>query len=112
MRVYLASPYQADTPEEIEQNVQYVLEVATMLIQAGYTVYVPHLVHYLDLHANGLGVHLSRETWLKQGMEWLKQCDAILVLGISHGVEKEIELARSLDMPIYFDLRYLMPANL
>ena len=101
MKVYIASPYTAPTPEEVEANVNKVLKVAVRLINEGYNVYVPHLSHYIEQVSKEMSVEISHDKWVDLDTDWLAHCDAMLVLGLSPGVIAEIEFAIAHGISVY-----------
>jgi hypothetical protein len=109
-RIYIASPYKAETQQQIQENVDKVLLCAIALIQKGYSVFIPHLSHYTDLKAKEIGEEVPHEKWIELDLEWLKCCNAMLVLGISLGVKSEIEFAREHSIPVYYSFKDLTDA--
>jgi hypothetical protein len=46
------------------------------------------------------------ELWLEIDFAWVKKCDALIRLpGESSGADREVELARSLGIPVYFSIQ-------
>jgi nucleoside 2-deoxyribosyltransferase len=96
-RIYIAGPY---TKGDVAQNVKAAMDAALDLIETGYAPYVPHLSHFL---------HMVRpqpyETWMALDVEWLEQCDAVLILpGESEGADREIDEAIARYLPIFNSL--------
>ena len=102
MKIYIAAPYTADTLEEREANVARAVEVAVRLLEKGYAVYVPHLLHFIDLKAKEMGVYFPESLWINIGLKELSGCDTILILGVSPGVERERQFALQNGIPVYF----------
>jgi len=100
MKVYIAAPYSAETPELIEANVDKVLAVAVRLTEKGYSVFVPHLTHHVDLKAKEMGIDIPHDEWVRLDLEWLANCDAMLVLDLSPGVRREIQFAKRHSIPL------------
>lgn len=71
--------------------------------KAGFAPFVPALDLLLGVINGDLGEEDFRET----GMEFLEVCDAMLVVSWSWGVQKEIEEAWRLGIPIYYSLEEL-----
>lgn len=107
MKVYIAGPYNADTLEQIETNVDRVLRYAVVLSQHGYSVFVPHLTHYIDQKAKEMGIELPNDKWVELDLPWLEVCDAMLVTGKSKGVRSEVEFAAEHGIPICYSLEDL-----
>jgi len=93
MKVYIAGPYSAKTPRCTELNVSQAIMIGVKLIELGFTVFVPHLSHYLDRKAESIGINIPYDKWIEMDLEWLKHCDVMLVLGYSPGVYQEIKFA-------------------
>lgn len=93
-RIYSAAPY---TKGNVGANVRRAIDISDELANAGFAVFCPLLTHFWDI------VHPhSWDFWMKQDLEWLKQCDAMVYLnGPSKGVEMEIAHARIHEIPIY-----------
>lgn len=92
--VYVAGPYTKPDPV---LNTQAAVDLAEKLVAAGYTPIVPHLCHLWHL----ISPH-SYTYWVELSAEWLRLADAILVLpGESLGTLNEVELAKTLGIPIY-----------
>lgn len=115
-KIYLATPYTAKTKWfPVKQLVQLwrflmVSRAAMRLMMAGYAVYSP-ISHTAPISC--FNVDLNHKFWLNQDWPWFDNCDELFVLKLrgyddSHGVQKEIERAWELDMPIM----YLEPKDL
>jgi len=106
IKVYIAAPYTAENPRETQVNVNGVIAVACELMQAGFAVFIPHLRHYIWLHEAG---DFPYEHWLAHDLEWLPACDVLLrQFGPSSGADGEVEAARELEMPIFYDKEKLI----
>ena len=100
MRVYIASSYTGD----IEANVERQLRVFDALRSAGHAPFAPLWAHFQDLR-----YPRDYHDWLDWCMEWVKVSDCVLRLdGFSMGADKEVELAESLKIPVYYDIRELL----
>lgn len=100
-RVYIAGPYSKGGPEE---NTKIAQEVWNRLWLAGYTPFCPHWSHYQHIL-----LPLPYEDWLMFDLEWLQFCDYLLRLpGESSGAGKEVEVARSINMPVFFSVNDLL----
>jgi hypothetical protein len=98
--IYVAGPY-SSAPE---QNVKNAIDAAEKVLAAGMIPFVPHLSHYW--HA--LYEH-DWKTWLRIDGEVLRRCDAVLrIPGESPGAEHEIQQAKILWIPVFFDLDSLV----
>lgn len=110
LRIYIAAPYSAPDAEGRQANVDRVTLVAVSLAQHGYLPFVPHLSHYIALRAEKIQQPIPRDYWLDWGLRWLEVCDALLVLDLSEGVKREIELAHKHHIAVYFSLGELYRA--
>jgi hypothetical protein len=107
-KIYIAGPY---SKGDTILNIRYALEIASQLLDYGYTPFVPHLTgiwHMLFPQ--------EYEKWMAYDFEWIKSCDALLRLdGESYGADREVELAISLDIPVFFGTtemnKYFMQEN-
>lgn len=79
------------------------MDTANELIELGFAPFCPHLTHFLHLnHAQ------PYEKWLALDAAFLKTCDAVIRIdGESNGADKEIELAKTLGIPIFFNITEL-----
>lgn len=107
IRIYVAGPYRP-TPSQhckgehdalriVNQNIRRAIEAAIALIKLGHIPYVPHLNHYIHIEMD----EDMEDMWLEQDFEWLRCCDAILLLPgyeESGGALKELELASELGL--------------
>ena len=99
-KVYVAGPY---TKGDVAQNVRIAIEYGDRLIINGYIPYIPHLTHFWHL----IFPH-DYEYWLNLDNEWLALCDMVLrIPGDSPGADAEVELAKSLGIPVYYSMREL-----
>ena len=97
MRIYVAGPYRLG---DVDANVRCAMDAGTALLAMGHAPLVPHLNHYWHLHAP----HPER-TWLDLDLAWLDVADAVLRLpGPSAGADRECEVARALEIPVFASL--------
>lgn len=95
MRVYIAGPY---TKGDVAVNVRRAIEAASKVWDHGHYPYVPHLTHFWHMITPR-----PYEDWLDLDNQFLPCCDALVRLsGCSSGAGKEVELARSLGIPIFY----------
>lgn len=79
-KAYIAGPYTANTPEEVEENVRRAEAAAWWYYLKGYAVYCPHAqTHRIHLTYNGNGM-MDYKDWLKADMAWLNVCDVIVFM--------------------------------
>lgn len=100
--IYIAGPYTHPDPVE---NTHDTIKVADRLVDSGLvTPVVPHV---------SLLWHLitprPAEFWYEYDYALLVKCDAVLRLsGKSSGADKEVELARELQIPIFLTEREVL----
>ncbi len=98
--VFVAGPYRAASEWEVEQNVRRAETLALELWKMKLAVICPHknTEHY--------GGAASDSLWLEGAKEMVRRCDAVVCTAdweTSEGARGEVELARSLGIPIFFD---------
>ena len=86
------------------QNINKMCKIAGAVRKAGHCPFVPALDFALGM-ING---NWTEEDYRGLGMEFLEVCDAMLVISHSWGVNKEIEEAKRLFIPIYYSLEDLI----
>ena len=101
IKVYIASPY---TVGNTGRNVKAQIDAFIHLLDNGYLPFAPLLAHF---------VHIAHpkpyDYWTAYDNEWLKNCDVLLRLpGESPGADREVELARSLNIPVVKSLPELI----
>lgn len=100
-RVYVAGPI---TRGDQFANVRNGILAGNELADKGYAPYVPHLTCYW--HAI---TPRAYESWTALDNEWIPLCDALLrIPGESPGADKEVELAVSLGIPVYYSMDDLL----
>lgn len=100
-KVFIASPYTKPDPAV---NINTCVKVFNRLLDDGRCVPVNMLWTHFYHCINPRGY----ENWLAYCMIFLQQCDAMLVLpGDSSGKDREIEIAKSLDIPVFYSVEEL-----
>jgi len=100
MLVYIAGPYRAEGPEAVAANVARARDVAVQLLREGYHVICPHTMTHEMEHYQGL----DDDTFLHNGLEQLRRCDAVVMLPgwqSSHGSIEEHGSAMAWGTRIY-----------
>lgn len=102
--VYIAGAYSSDP----EGNTRRAIAVANLLLDLGYEVECPHLMHYLHQHRER-----SDEEWLAHGLAKLARCDVLLwdaarMPGPSPGAEAEVKFCRKRGIPACRSLAELL----
>lgn len=96
--VYVAGPYSAPTPAEVQANVDRAIDAGNRLMDAGLRVRVPHLSHYQ--HARKARPY---EEWMAIDFAEVRECDVLLRMpGESSGAMREVDYALSLGMPVFW----------
>lgn len=98
-KVYISSPYRTTQKEavpavkELARNLRLARKGCRMAVDRGFIPVAPHLFFPQFLNEDS-----EREIGIELGMELLKECDEIWVLGsrISDGMADEISYARDL----------------
>ena len=101
MRVYIASAY---TKGDVAINVHNVILVADELVKLGHTPYVPHLTHFWHLVSPK-----EVDFWYEYDNSFIDHwAECLLRLpNESIGADKEVERARKLGIPVYYDIKKL-----
>jgi len=103
IRIYIASPY---TVGDVAVNVKAQLDAAAKLIDVGFAPFVPLYSHFQHM-AHPRPYHV----WTSLDNEWVPVCDCVLRLpGESKGADAEVELAKSLNLPIYYSVEEAIEA--
>jgi len=102
--VYIAAPYSSDP----NGCTHIALKIASELLDNGYKPFVPHLCHFWDL------LHpCSYEEWTAYVASWVPKCDVLVrFIGESKGADAEVNLARSLNVPVVYIDRIMGIADL
>nr|KXH73821.1 MAG: hypothetical protein AM324_16120 [Candidatus Thorarchaeota archaeon SMTZ1-83] len=101
MKIYVAGPYTAPTMEEMEENVQRAIDAGIELWRKGHFPLIPHLLHWVDLRAEELGVPMGWSDYMLWDAPWLDHCDALLLVAESKGALIELEHASRKGMTIF-----------
>lgn len=101
VKVYIASPY---TEGDAAQNVRLQINFANKLMNEGFYPYTPLLSHF-----HHMIYERTYDDWMDHCMVWVDSCDCLLrVGGNSKGAEKEIEHAKDIGIPIFYNLNDLL----
>jgi len=101
MKIYVAGPYTAPTLEKMEENVKRAIDAGIEIWRKGHFPLIPHLLHWVDLRAEELGVPMGWNDYMLWDAPWLDHCDALLLLAESKGALIELERASEEGMIIY-----------
>jgi hypothetical protein len=104
LRIYVAGPYTADTQKQSEENVQRVIGAGIHIWKKGHFPVIPHLLHWLDLRANELGIAMNWNDYMLWDAPWLDHCDALFLLRESKGALIELQRASEKGKVIFHSL--------
>lgn len=120
-RVYIAAPI---TKGDLAHNLNRATEAFVRLAKAGLAPLCPQWSCYAKpVNAVGDGLvacqatvegnhELVHSDWMGVDLPWVAVCDAVLRLpGESRGAEEEVRCARSLGIPIFFNVDELIAWN-
>lgn len=101
-KVYVCSPYNAKTPEQIEANVTLAKSVCKAIVEAGNYPVAPHL--YFPQFMNEKS-EAEREFGIMAGLQLMNGCDEVMACVvndyISPGMERELTYAaNNLGIPV------------
>lgn len=98
-KIYICSPCRG-RDGDYERNIENAATYARIVARMGYMPVAPHVYFTRFLSDT---VPAERELGLKLGLEALKECAEVWVFGLdapSEGMQKEIELAQLLNIPV------------
>ena len=99
--VYIASQYRIGNKLD---NVRRQIDAAEELLKHGFAPHVPLLNHFWD----EIYPH-DDNVWLELDLEFLGMFDCLLRLeGESYGADKEVERAKLLGIPVFYDIKELI----
>ncbi len=105
--IYIAGPFRASTPWQIEQNIRTAEAAALALAKQNYIPLCPHTMYRFFQDS------LPDQFWLSATLQLLNLCDAIYLLPNyknSQGSLKELERAKELNLTIlHFDANTKTP---
>jgi len=100
IKVYIAGPY---SNGDMAINVREAFKTANDLAELGFFPFVPHYTHFWHM----LFPH-PYEFWLSLDEAFLICCDAVYRLkGNSVGADKEIEIAKERNIPVFYNINDL-----
>lgn len=108
-RVYIAGAYSADNIIGVLDNIRKGIRAGTEVLLAGYAPFTPWLDYHYNLALRD-GEKLTVKDFYNYSLAWLEVSDAVLVLpdsDNSKGTRVEIEAAKKLNIPIFYDLESL-----
>lgn len=113
IKVYIAGKYSAKLKGEREENVIAAMKVWWQLKDLGYIPFCPHLTHFLtfDNAQFEMTENRGKDFWYDYDNNWLKCCDALLVISESEGVKGEIKIAQKLGLTVFYSIEELNNAE-
>ena len=104
-KIYLASPYSHISEDVRQQRFEAACVAAGKLILDGHIVFSP-IAHSHNIHAVG-GLPGSWDFWKNIDISFIKWADQVNVLMLqgwedSQGVWAEIDIAKTMDKPVYY----------
>lgn len=98
-RIYVAGPYSADNIMGVLTNIRNGSNAAAELMSKGFAVFCPFWDFLAAL--GPWGDALPKKAFQANSMAFVETCHAMLVLGYSSGVEREIARADELGIPVF-----------
>lgn len=97
-RIYIAGPY---TQGDVAVNVRRAVDVGDQYLRHGFFPFIPHLCHFWHF------VHPHEyQTWMDYTKAFLVSCVGVnRIPGKSPGSDIEVNLARSLGIPVFADVQ-------
>jgi hypothetical protein len=99
--VYVAGPYRAPSEWQVVQNIRRAEAAALEVWRMGAACICPHKNTAL------FGGATADSVWLEGDLEIIRRCDAIVCVEgweLSEGARGEVELANSLNLPVFFTI--------
>ena len=106
MRVYICGKLRSDAINYIK-NLSRMIKEAEMVRKEGFSVFVP----CLDILQAIYSGDCNFKELFDNSLEWLKVSDAVYVINnwrTSFGVKEEIRIAKSLGIPIFYNMKDLI----
>lgn len=102
--IYIAGPYRADTPWEVEQNIREAEIAALCVAEIGLVPVIPHSMYRY------FNESLSDDYFLRATIDIMTRCDAVYAFRKwmpSKGTDCEIATAKDLDIPVLTSLEHV-----
>jgi hypothetical protein len=107
IRIYVAGAYSSDNVISILDNMRRGMRLGTEVFLKGYAPFVCWFDYHFQLMLRG-EEKLSVEDYYNYSIAWLDVSNAVLVVPGSEnsaGTQKEIERAKELRMPVFYNLK-------
>ena len=96
IRVYVAGAYSKGDPCI---NTKKAIDMADELLKQGFIPFIPHLCHFWHTMSPK-----KYDDWIQYDLQWLKVCDAMLVISESKGVNIEKKYCIKHSIPIFYNI--------
>jgi hypothetical protein len=104
MKIYVAGPYSAPSEDERLRNVRRAIAIAMNLRIRGHEPFIPHLTHYVDLHARAVGIEFDYESYMAWDRAFQGVCEGFYYMGPSPGADRELARAKELGQRIFMTM--------
>ena len=107
-RIYVAGAYSADNVLDVLHNIRTGIDYAAHLLRCGYAPFCPWLDYHFVLMDPTR--KLTVDDFYQYSLAWLDVADALYVIPgyeKSKGTLKEIERAKELNIPVFFEVKDL-----
>ncbi len=108
MRIYVCHAYgrrRGLSMEALQRNVNASIRIGLEIIKKGHNPFIPNLYHYVHLMSNGT---IDEGIFFRLVSEWVRFSEALFVgsePSDSQGVQAEIDMAKEIGIPIYYDIK-------
>ena len=111
IKVYIAGAYSDTNVLGVLRNIGRGQDIATQVFKLGFAPFAPWLDK--EFVINGWRYEFAVDSFYKYSIEWLKVSDCMLVVPNvpnmknwedSYGTKKEIEVALSLQIPVFYSI--------
>lgn len=107
-RVYVAGAISANSCGKVLNNLRKGIQLSSKVFLAGYAPFSPFVDFHFQLVMNDEEVkNITTEDYYAYSIAWLEKADAMILTEgweKSVGTAKELELAKQLNIPIYYSL--------
>ena len=100
-RIYIAGPYRAATPSDVDRNILQAREAQAELLRRGHAPFCPHA---MTAQFERSFPDIPDECYLESDKLWLRQCEALVLLPgweKSEGARGEVALAEELGLVVF-----------
>lgn len=103
LKVYVAGPYSAPTPGQVERNITRAREISAQLWAAGHAAFCPHMnTAFFDRRKWADG----EPDWLEGDLQWLRHADALVMVHpdadtVSRGTARGVAFCDQHEIPVF-----------